>query len=122
MASSFYALTRRRGKSGTLTQVTEKTSVPETGVRTPTTFEHTIRFLFKTQTRNSRIYSARAVNQDVGETTFLIWHKDITLDATKTLIDSEDYITLDSKRYNILTADFEDSEGWMITANQIRSQ
>lgn len=108
-----YALTRRRGKTGTITRITGTASDPETGAKTPTESVTTIRWMFKQPTAYSRLLRADATQQRIGETTFIIWLKDVTF----TRVSQSDYITYEGIRYEVLTSTIEDT-GLVITANE----
>ena len=110
-----YNLTRRRGTTGTITRVTGHTADPETGAQTPTEVTTTIRWMFKQPTNYIRLYRAEATQQRVGDVTFIIWLPDV--EATFTELRQEDYITFNSKRYEVVSSSVEDN-AFVITAKE----
>lgn len=117
-SSGFYQLTRGKGRRGTVELTTGKTSDPQTGARVTTATSVAIRWMFKTSTKTQRIYAANAAQQDIGATTFMVYYRDGLTD----LPDAEDHITYQGLRYNIVSAEFVEDEGYILTANQVRSQ
>jgi len=112
-----YSLTRRRGKTGTVTRVTGSTANAETGARVDTTVTTTVRYLFRGPTNWSRLYRAEMTQQRVGGTTFVIWLPDVEAVFTELRADI-DTITQDGKTYVVVDSAVEDN-ALVITAKDV---
>ena len=110
-----YAITRRRGITATITRLTGHTADPETGDKTPTTVTTTVRWMFKQPTQYSRLFRAEATQQRVGDTTFVMWLPDV--ETAFTSLRQEDYITYESKRYEVISSAIEDT-AFVVTARE----
>lgn len=110
-----YALTRRHGTTATVTRLATSTANPETGENTDTVTNNTFRRVVKQPTQYHRIYRAQATQQDVGETTFIFWLKDVQSYFTR--LRQEDYITFGGKRYNVVTSVVEET-ALVVTARE----
>lgn len=114
-ADGAYALTRRRGKTATVTRLTDHSADPETGDKTPTTADTTVRWMFKQPTQSFRLYRADQTQTDIGDTTFIMWLRDVKADFTK--LTPEDSITYEGVTYKVVTSVVED-EGLVVTARE----
>lgn len=110
-----YALTRRRGVTGTVTRLGTSSANPETGAITDTTTTNTFRWVVKQPTQYHRLYRAQATQQDVGETTFIFWLKDV--EAYFSRLRQEDFITFEGTRYNVVTSVVEET-ALVVTARE----
>jgi hypothetical protein len=110
-----YNLTRRRGKTATVTRLTGHSSDPETGAQTPTTVTTTVRWMSKDPTQYSRLFRAQQTQTDIGDTTFTMWLPDVS--ATFTTLTQEDYITYDGVKYEVVSATIE-GNGFLVTARK----
>lgn len=110
-----YALTRRRGSTGVVKRLTGTSANPQTGVRTDTYTDTTVRFMQKGATQFSRLFRAQQTQQRIGDTTFVIWLPDV--EAIFTELTTEDQITYGGKTYEVLTSDVEDT-ALVITARE----
>lgn len=110
-----YALTRRRGKTATVTRLTGHTADPETGAKTATETTTTVRWMFKQPTQYTRLYRAEATQTRIGDTTFIMWFQDVKNDFTK--LEQEDYITYDGDRYEVVSSEVEDN-AFVVTARK----
>lgn len=108
-----YALTRRRGKPGVITQVLDSSSNPETGLQTDTVKETSVRWMVKEPTSYTRIYRAQATQQDIGDTTFIIWVRDVPMRKLR----QEDFITFEDTRFEIVSSVVEETS-FVITARE----
>lgn len=120
-ADPVYALTRRRGKKATVTIFSDSgyTFDVETGQQTGGETTHTIRFMVKEDTKYSRIMRANTVESNIGDTTFIMWLRDVKANFTR--LDGEDFITFDGLRYDVITSGVEDT-GLVITATQAKRE
>lgn len=117
-----YAQTRRmpypsNGVFPTITRQTGSTYDTTTGANTPTEVVTTVRWMHKEQTKYSMFVRATATTQKVGENTFVVWLPDV--DATFTALDSEDYITFEGVRYDVVSSE-KYKTGLLITATEQR--
>ena len=111
-----YALTRRRGKLGTVNRLTgESANNPETGQVVHVVTQTQVRWMVKEPTRYSRLVRATATKQDIGQTTFIMWTED--LDFTK--LDPDDFITFAGLDYQVRTAAIEDDTSFVVTADEV---
>jgi hypothetical protein len=98
-ADAAYSLTRRKGSPGTIVRVTGTTANPETGDKTESKEEVTVRWMVVEPVQYSRLIRAQAVQQDIGETQITIWTKDVCFSS----VSQEDYIVHDCKRFEIVS-------------------
>lgn len=117
MADTAYAVTRRKGRRVTVSLQGTSTADPETLERSEARVVFNIRRVHVEPTKHARIVRAKAVSQDVGETTLIFWRKDITFDR----VTSEDYAIIDGKRYNFIESTIEDT-GLIATAREVTGQ
>lgn len=110
-----YALTRRRGKSATITRLTSQTADPLTGEKTPVEAETVVRWVFKQPTQFMRLYRAEQTQTRVGDTTFVIWLPDV--EATFTALTQEDRVTYQGDKYEVVSSSIEDN-AFIITARK----
>lgn len=114
-ADGAYAITRRAGRSGTVQRLTGTTANPETGERTDTFTDTTVRFMYKGATSYTRLYRAERTQQRVGDTTFVIYLPDV--DSVFTELTTEDRIVYSGKTYEVMSSDTEDN-GLIVTARE----
>lgn len=119
---AIYAVTRRmpypsNGIFPTVTVHGGESFNSETGVRTPTEDTYTVRWMTKETTRYSMLVRATATQAKVGETTFIMWLDDIK--ANFTALDSEDYITFEGVRYDVVSSE-RFKTGLLVTATEQR--
>lgn len=114
-ADGVYALTRRRGLSGTARRLTDTTADPRTGVRSDTTVDTTVRYMVKQETTFSRLFRAQQTQQRVGEATFVIWIPDV--DSVFTELTQEDRIIYQGKTYEVWSSSVEDT-ALVVTARE----
>lgn len=117
MPDTAYAITRRKGRRVTVSLQGESTANPETLERTESRVVRNIRYVHVEPTKYSRIVRAKAVSQDVGQTTLIFWLKDIAFDR----VTPEDYAIIDGKRYNFVESTIEET-GLIATANEYTGQ
>ena len=117
MPDTAYAITRRDGQRVTVSLQGTTTANPETLERTEARVVSNIRFVKVEPTKYTRIVRAKAVTQDVGETTLIFWRKDIAFDR----VTPEDYAIVDGKRYNFVESTIEGT-GLVATANEVTGQ
>ena len=110
-----YNLTRRRGRSATVTRLTSSTADPETGVKTPCEDTTTVRWMFKQPTAYHRLYRSEMTQQRVGDTTFIMWLPDVKEEFTS--LRQEDIITWDGTRYEVVSSGIEDN-AFVVTARE----
>jgi len=111
-----YAVTRRRGEAGSITRRTGEASVdPETGDVAGVTSTTTVRWLVKEPTKYSRIVRAQAAQQDIGQTTFILWSKDVTFAK----VDNEDFVTFGGINYHVKSSTIENGTAFIITADEV---
>ena len=108
-----YALTRRRGESATVTRLTGFSADPETGNKTPVEATTTVRWMFKQPTQSYILYRAEQTQTQVGDTTFIMWLRDVKADFTK--LTKQDKITYGGVDYQPITSVVED-QGLVVTA------
>lgn len=94
-----YALTRRRGAPAFVIRLLGTSSNPETGERWDSTQSTRYRWVAQEPTRYHRLYRANATQQDIGETTFIFWAKDVNFST----LCQEDRIEQNNKRYEVVT-------------------
>ena len=116
---AIYAGTRRKGRSATVTRQTGNTYDRKSGVNAPTTVVTPVRWVIKEPTKYSRFLRASATQQRVGDTTFVFLLRDIK--AVFTSLDTEDFITFDSVRYNVVTSELFET-GLVVTATELRGE
>lgn len=119
---AIYAQTRRmkypsNGVFPTVTRQTAGTYDTTTGIVTPTEVVTTVRWMSMEHTKYSMFVRATATTQKVGEVTFLIWLKDV--EAIFTALDSEDFITFEGVRYDVVSSE-RYKTGLLITATEQR--
>jgi hypothetical protein len=117
-----YAQTRRmpypsNGVFPTVTRQTGSTYDTTTGENVPTQCVTTVRWMVKEQTKYSMFVRATATTLKVGEVTFTMWLKDIQADFTA--LDSEDFITFEGVRYDVVSSE-RYKTGLLITATEQR--
>lgn len=110
-----YALTRRRGRPATVTRLTDHTADPKTGEQTPVTVDTAVRWMFKSPTTWSRLYRAEQTQTRIGDTTFVMWVKDVELVFTE--LTQEDWITYSGAKYEVISSAIED-EAFIVTARK----
>lgn len=111
-----YALTRREGSTGSVIRTTGDGSInPQTGDVTASETTTTVRWLYKEPTAYRRLMRAKAVQQDIGATTFIIWTGDVSF----TKLDPDDRIVKDGVTYHVMTSTLEDETSLVITANEV---
>lgn len=111
-----YHLTRTKGKAGTVTQLTgDGTFNPETFATVPAETVHTVRWLYKEPTSYSRLIRANATKQRIGQTTFIMWAKDVSF----TRLDPDDFITQDGIDYQVRTSVIESETSFVVTADEV---
>lgn len=120
-ADPTYSLTRRRGKKATVTVFSDAgfSFDVETGEQTGGETTYTVRFMVKEDTRYSRIMRANTVESNIGDTTFIMWLRDVKANFTR--LDGEDFITFAGLRYDVVTSVIEDT-GLVITATQAKRE
>ena len=116
-----YALTRRRGKSGTVSRLTNSSANPKTGLKSDTVVATTVRWLFKQQTQFSRLYRASMTQQNVGDTTFVMWLPDVesVFSTLFTELRPEDTITYEGSTYSVVSSSIEDN-ALIVTAREFQ--
>lgn len=114
MPDAAYAATRRKGKRATVVRLLSTVADPETGARDMQTELYNIRLVVKEQTSYGRVIKAKAVQQDVGFTTFIFWTRDVTFIR----LDVEDYIIMDGLKHQVVNSVVEDTS-LVVTANEI---
>jgi hypothetical protein len=95
--------------------LTAHTANPETGAKTATVVETTVRWMFKQPTQYSRLYRAQQTQTRIGDTTFIMWLPDV--EAVFTTLTQEDFITYDGGRYEVVTSGIEDT-AFVVTARK----
>lgn len=110
-----YSLTRRRGKSTTITRLTAQTADPKTGVKTPTETTSTVRWVFKQPTQYIRLFRAEQTQTRVGDTTFIMWLPDV--EDSFTALSQEDSITYQGERFDVVSSSIEDN-AFIVTARK----
>jgi len=109
--SPAYAITRRRGKLGTVKRLTGTTTDDDNLTRADVTTDTIVRFMYKSNTQYSRLLRATAAQQRVGDVSFIICLKDVTFTA----LQSEDKIEYQGQTFQVITSDILD-DGLVITA------
>ncbi len=117
MPDTAYAITRRKGRRLTVSLQGTSTADPETLERTEARVVVNLRRVVVEPTKYARLMRAKAVAQDIGETTLIFWRKDITFDR----VTPEDYAIIDGKRYNFIESTIEDT-GLVATAREVTGQ
>lgn len=119
---AIYAATRRmpypsNGVFPTVTVHSGESFNSETGARTPTENTYTVRWMMKEPTKYSMLVRAAAAQSKVGDVTFVMWWDDIKADFTA--LDSEDFITYEGVRYDVVSSE-KFREGLLVTATEQR--
>lgn len=119
---AIYAATRRmpypsNGVFPTVTVHGGESFNSTTGERTPTETVVTVRWMAKETTAYSMLVRAAAAQAKVGETTFIMWLPDIEADFTA--LDSEDFITFEGVRYDVVSSE-RFKTGLLVTATEQR--
>lgn len=109
--SPAYAITRKRGKPGTIRRLTGTTTDDDNLTRSDVTTDTSVRFMFKTNTQYSRLFRATATQQRVGDVTFIVCLKDITFDS----VQAEDKIIYGGQTFEVVSSDLQD-DGLIVTA------
>lgn len=117
MPDNAYGLTRRKGRRVTVSRFVTSTGDPETLNRVEQRAVTNIRFCIVQPTTYMRLIRAKATAQDVGETTFIFWTKDLDFDR----LTAEDYAIVGGKRYNFVESTVEET-GLVATAREITGQ
>jgi len=110
-----YSLTRRRGRTATVSRVTGHSANAQTGTKTETVVTTTVRWVFKQPTQYMRLYRAEQTQTRVGDTTFIMWLPDV--ESTFTSLTQEDYITYAGERYEVVSSSVED-QAFVVTARK----
>ena len=119
---AIYAATRRmpypsNGVFPTVTVHGGESFNAETGAKTATENTYTVRWMVKEPTRYSMLVRATAAQAKVGDVTFIMWLEDIK--ANFTALDSEDYITFEGVRYDVVSSE-KFKTGLLVTATEQR--
>src|SRR3972149_4016122 len=114
MPDAAYSATRRRGRRATVVRLLSTTANPETGERDMQTELHNIRLVVKEQTSYGRVIKAKACQQDIGNTTFIFWTRDVTFNR----LDSEDYIVYDGVKHQVVNSVVEETS-LVVTAIEV---
>jgi hypothetical protein len=119
---AYYAATRRmpypsNGIFPTVTVHGGESFNSETGAKTPTENTYTVRWMAKETTSYSMLVRASAAQAKVGEATFIMWLPDI--EANFTALDSEDFITFEGVRYDVVSSE-RFRTGLLVTATEQR--
>ena len=109
--SPAYAITRRRGKTGTIRRLTLSTTDDDNLTRSDGTTDTVIRRLYKGETRYNRLLRQTATQQRVGDVTFIVCLKDITFTSVQT----EDRVIQDGVTYEVISSYIQD-DGLVIEA------
>lgn len=104
MSDPAYAQTRREGQRGVITQILDSSANPETGEQTDSKCVTKVRWMVKEPTKYTRIYRAEATQQDIGDTTFIMWSKDKDLRGVTFPLKQESYIDYDGERYEVVSS------------------
>ena len=110
-----YAVTRRLGRWATIIRNTSTTADPETGERKLNLILENFRYVVQGPVSYRRIWRAKQTAEDVGDTQFTIWTKDVSF----TFLSQEDYIVADGKKYVVVTSELEDTT-IVVTARWVR--
>jgi hypothetical protein len=111
--SPAYAITRRRGKSGTIRRLTGGTVDDDNLTRSDVFTDTVVRYLYKGDTRYSRLVRAEAAQQRVGDVTFIICLKDV--EAVFTSLQTEDRIVFQGQTFEVVSSGIQD-DGLVVTA------
>lgn len=118
MIDGTYQQTRKSGKECVVTRLTGNPGFdPKTGVATETDSNTTVRWVTKEPTKYSRIMQAEVTQHDIGDTTFIIYTKDVTFGR----LDPDDYITWPTggTRYEVVSCDVEGT-AMLVTAREVQ--
>lgn len=115
MTDPVYSLTRRRGSTAIVLVVTGVATNPETGAKTPTKTDYTVRWAVMGPTQFSRLIRAQASQQEIGTTTFTMYSKDLSFSS----LDQEAYITFGGRRYEVVSSELVDT-AFIVTVRENR--
>jgi len=101
----------------TVTKQSGGTFDATTGDATPTENTYVVRWMVKEPTKYSMFVRASATTAKVGDVTFIMWMKDI--EDNFTALDSEDYITFEGVRYDVVSSE-RFKTGLLVTATEQR--
>ena len=117
-ADPTYATVLRRGKRGVIKRVATSTADPKTGIRTDTPApDIKVRRMHKEPTTNTRLYRAKAADQDIGETTFIMTVRDVKRQLPALRLTQEAFIEWQGSRYEVVSDVVEDETSYVVTAN-----
>lgn len=116
-ADPTYATVIRRGKPGIIQRVPVSTADPKTGVRfdVPAPVIR-VRRMHKEPTTNARMYRAKATDQDIGDTTFIMTVRDVKRQLPELRLTQEAFIEWQGSRYEVVSDVVEDTS-YVVTAN-----
>ncbi len=109
--SPAYAITRRRGKTGTIKRLTGTTADDNNLTRSDTFTDTVVRYMFKSHTQYSRLLRASAAQQRVGDVTFIV----CLVDVSFTSVQAEDRIEYQGQTFEVISSEVVD-DGIVITA------
>jgi len=109
--SPAYAITRRRGKVGTIKRLTGTTTDDDNLTRSDVTTDTVVRNMYKGETRYSRLLRGEATQQRVGDVTFVVYLKDVDFTSVQT----EDKVEYQGQTFEVVSSQIQD-DGLVITA------
>jgi len=111
-----YELTRRARTAIVVSRVTDTSSNPQTGLKTPVIATTTVRNAAIEPTKYGKLLRADAVQQRIGKTTVIMWTGD--LDFTE--LTTEDFITItsSSKKLQVIESSVEGTS-FVVTCEEI---
>ena len=111
-----YEITRRARKAVVVTRVTDTSSDPETGLKTPVIALTIVRNTKIEPTRYTQLLRSDATNQRIGSTTIIMWTKD--LDFTELTTADHITVTATGKKFEVIESSVEDTT-FMVTVEEI---
>jgi hypothetical protein len=109
--SPAYAITRRRGKLGTIHRQIATSTNDDLLTRSDTFSADVVRYMYQGETRYNRLLRANAAQQRVGDVTFVVCLTDVTF----TSVQAEDRIDYQGTLYEVTSSQILD-DGLIIEA------
>lgn len=109
--SPAYAITRRRGKAGTIKRLTSTSTDDVNLTRSDGTTDTNVRHIYKGPTTYNRLLRDKAAQQRVGDVTFIVCLKDITFNSVQV----EDQVVYQGQTFQVESSWIQD-DGLVITA------
>lgn len=121
MPDATYSITRKKGRPGVVSVFVSQTANPETLKTEEVRQTVNVRWVVKEPTKYSRLVRAKAAQEDVGDTTFLFWLRDLPADLRSHVFGANDYVIYQDRRYDFVQSAIEEN-GLIATARAVVGQ